>query len=668
VSELLRLTVYVMLLSPLVAFLVIALMSRRVGASGAEAVSIVMGAMSLLMALLLWYQVIILETPDGYATIYRWVDYEPSRIVMGIWVDHVSACTALIVTCIAWLVQIYSIGYMHEDVGYARYCALLSLFTGSMVVLVMSSNMLEMFFAWEIMSVVSYGLIGYWYEKKSATDAAFIAIIINRIGDCALLMGIILWRLWGGSWDVADILALSLHSPILQGLRADIVVGLMMVGVMSKSAQIPLHIWLPAAMAGPTPVSALLHAATMVAAGVFWAVRYSQIFILSPSLGGILMTIGAVGSLYTAARACMEDNLKYIMAYSTLSQLGIMTVAIGSGAYTLALFHFYTHAFTKALLFLVIGRISLKLDHQLSLSAMGGLLWRMPLMAFIMLCAGCSLVGIPPFSGFWSKEGIIFTLLAHKTWLSSGCAIMLIGSGGLCALYMLRMWKHIFLGTSPGYVLHQGAYYTLSVPIILLTPASMGIGAYISTRLYDPLYWHIAATKEMLEHSIALQYYMQMFFTSSAYVGPQIVYQGSIIKQYSTWLLHGINTLSFHDMAGILSLCSIVCGGLCAWHLQRIMPYMDYPIRIYRTFFLTRKAVYPLIASELYAFSCRLARMDHAIFYEGVVSHVTGTITVITQRLQQRTQGSIGVYITHVLAAIGISTLAVVMQYYGGSM
>ena len=538
VSELLRLTVYVMILSPLMAAVLIALMLRRIGPSGAEAISIVMGAISLLMALLLSYQVMSLGTPDGYAMIYRWIDYEPSRIVMGIWVDHLTACMAFLVAFIAWLVQIYSIGYMHQDPGYGRYCALLNFFIGSMLVLVMSSNMLQMFFAWESISVASYGLIGFWYERKSASDAAFKAILINRCGDCALLIGIILWHMWGGSWEIMDIMRTKTYG--IGSFECNIVVGLMMVGIMSKSALMPWHIWLPDSMEGPTPISALLHAATMVAAGIFWGIRYSDIFLLAPFMGSLFMGLSATMAVIMGLKAGMENHIKRVLAYSTLSQLAIMATALGCRAYTLALFHIVTHACTKALLFLAIGKISYRLDHQLSLSAMGGLLRPMPFMACLVAISGAALAGMPPLSGFWSKEAITYILFAQDNLLADYCGYMICISSFLTAWYMMRLWKMVFWGKQISPITISWHVPTMTVPMFVLFIPCLCVGFYTRNIMYDPKYWHLAMPlgldiqlRAMWEHMV-LSTWQDPIYVSACYP----ILAGALWAWYGDRLYH----------------------------------------------------------------------------------------------------------------------------------
>lgn len=488
-TELLRLTVSIMLISPLMGAFIISLMSKRIGGKGSEAVGIVMSSISLLMALLLWYQIVSLEMPKGYSLIYRWVDTESWHVVMGVWVDRLSVCMAFMVSSISWLVQIYSVGYMRDDPGYARYFSLINVFTGAMLVLVMSSNMMEMFFAWEAMSVASYGLIGFWYERESASLAAFKAIMVNRLGDYGLLMGILLWGVWSGSWNVSDMLVWNASHVSMTMNQLYCVTGLMLLGIMSKSAQIPLHIWLPDSMEGPTPISALIHAATMVTAGVFWIIRFSTLFSQVPLVSCFLMIIGSVGALWMGMIACTRDDIKSVIAYSTLSQLGIMIAGCGIMAYNLVLFHVFTHACTKAMLFLAAGQVIYYMQHEQDMRQMGGLMNRLPITMVVMFLGSLSLVGIPPFSGFWSKDSIIHVMLHQADYVPVACAWLIILSGGFSAAYMTRLIKNVFFGSLRTEPLQSERMNGMLLVVLSFLLPSIFLGVWILPAMMDAGYW-----------------------------------------------------------------------------------------------------------------------------------------------------------------------------------
>lgn len=478
-SELLRLTVAIMLSAPLIASLVIAMMHKRLGPKGSEAVSIVMGAISLLMSLLLWYQVISLESVGGYAALYNWIEIFDVRVILGIAIDRLSVCVAFLVSSIAWLVQIYSIGYMHNDPGYARYFGLLSFFTASMLVFVMSSNMLEMFFAWEAMSVASYGLIGFWNEKLSSANSAFITFVLNRLGACSLLIGILLWSLCGGSWDVQ-----KFH--MVDSKYLDIIVFLMLIGVFSKSAQMPFHVWVVESTSSPITVSAFINSSTMIAMGIFWILRFHKMFLHIQYINDFLLVTGCFTALYMSIMSCGEKNIKRILAYLSISQIGFIIAAAGIGAYNLVLFHLLTNAFGQVLLWLSVGQIMHYTQEQ-DISMMQGLYQKLPLTLLSMCLAVLSLTGVLPFSGGISKHAIILSVAKYSQ-IAYFLSFILVLASIVTSWRMFNLLYKVFFGVLLNRQ-RKESLFSMNIVVLLLFIPCLFLGFWILDIMLDSQYW-----------------------------------------------------------------------------------------------------------------------------------------------------------------------------------
>ena len=350
-------------------------------------------------------------------TVYNWAIIGTLNFEIGFLVDKLTAVMLVVVNFVSLMVHIYTIGYMSGDTGYKRFFCYISLFTFAMHMLVMSNNFLQLFFGWEAVGVVSYLLIGFWYKKNSAVHANLKAFLVNRVGDFGFLLGIGLVVAYAGSLDFSEVFsnAKSLSDTTIGffGFEFDLLFLMcccLFIGAMGKSAQIPLHVWLPDSMEGPTPISALIHAATMVTAGIFMVVRLSPIFELSQNALSIIFIIGGFTAFFTGILGMFQNDIKRIVAYSTLSQLGYMTVALGCSAYSLAIFHLVTHAFFKALLFLGAGSVIIGMHHEQDIRKMGGLFRYMPLTYSLMLIGSLSLMGIPFLSGFYSKDLILLAV------------------------------------------------------------------------------------------------------------------------------------------------------------------------------------------------------------------------------------------------------------------
>jgi NADH-quinone oxidoreductase subunit L len=446
--------------------------------------------------------------------LYTWIASGDFRVSIGFLIDQLTAVMLVVVTTCSTLIHIYSAGYMHGDKGYYRFFSYLSLFTFSMLMLVMANNFLQLYLGWEAVGLCSYFLIGFWYEKKSASDAGKKAFIVNRFGDFGFGIGVIMIFLTLGTLHYTPVFA-SVNSLIgqtvtihLLGLEFDLITFialLLFCGAVGKSAQLPLHVWLPDAMEGPTPVSALIHAATMVTAGVFMVARCNPIFSLSPVAMNTVAVVGAVTALFAATIGLVQNDIKRIIAYSTVSQLGYMFLACGVGAYTAGVFHLYTHAFFKALLFLCAGSVMHAMAGELDLQKMGGLRKYMPWTYRTMFIASLSIAGIPGLAGFFSKDEILW--LAYSGPSPVGKFVWAIGTvvAFLTAFYSFRLIFLTFHGKFRGtheqeHHLHESPK-VMTIPLMLLCvgaiasgwvgiPHLLGGGAHF-TEIMKPVLGHI---------------------------------------------------------------------------------------------------------------------------------------------------------------------------------
>jgi len=384
-------------------------------------------------------------------TLYTWMVVGGLKMEIGFLVDGLTAMMMCVVTFVSLMVHIYTIGYMEEDEGYNRFFSYISLFTFSMLMLVMSNNMLQLFFGWEAVGLVSYLLIGFWFNKPTAIFANMKAFLVNRVGDFGFILGIGLIAAFAGTLNyteafakTADLAALNL--PGTEWMLVTVICICLFIGAMGKSAQFPLHVWLPDSMEGPTPISALIHAATMVTAGIFMVARMSPLFELSDTALNLVMVIGAITALFMGFLGLIQNDIKRVVAYSTLSQLGYMTVALGASAYSVAVFHLMTHAFFKALLFLGAGSVIMGMHHNQDIRWMGGVRKYMPITWITSLLGSLALIGTPLFSGFYSKDSII-EAVAESTLPAAGFAHFAVLAGVfVTAFYSFRMYFLVFHG------------------------------------------------------------------------------------------------------------------------------------------------------------------------------------------------------------------------------
>ena len=384
-------------------------------------------------------------------TIYTWMVVGDLKMEVGFLIDSLTAMMMCVVTFVSLMVHIYTIGYMEEDEGYNRFFSYISLFTFSMLLLVMSNNLLQLFFGWEGVGLVSYLLIGFWYKKPTATFANMKAFLVNRIGDFGFLLGVGLTAAYTGTLNYAEIFAKTseLSAMTLPGtdwMLVTVICICVFIGAMAKSAQFPLHVWLPDSMEGPTPISALIHAATMVTAGIFLVARMSPLFELSDTALNFILIIGAITALFMGFLGIIQNDIKRVIAYSTLSQLGYMTVALGASAYSVAVFHLMTHAFFKALLFLAAGSVIIGMHHNQDIRWMGRVRKYMPITWMTFLLGSLALIATPLFSGFYSKDSIILAVEASTLPAAQWAYYAVMAGVFVTAFYSFRLYFLVFHG------------------------------------------------------------------------------------------------------------------------------------------------------------------------------------------------------------------------------
>tara|TARA_X000000950_G_C13920316_1_gene663040 strand:- start:6768 stop:8717 length:1950 start_codon:yes stop_codon:yes gene_type:complete len=470
-------------LAPLLGALMAGLLGEKLGPKNTHRFTIGMVTISLLGALYLSSIFIIHSSDPIFAKLFTWIDSNTFIIEIGIYLDALSVIMMLVVAFVSLLVHIYSIGYMAGDEGYCRFFSYVSLFTFAMFALVGAQNFAQLFFGWEGVGVVSYLLIGYYFTKPSAVNGGLKAFLVNRIGDLGLLIAIALIFYYVGALDYPTVI------PMLEKFDQDILyLGLfeingltliaftLLVGAMGKSAQIPLHVWLPESMEGPTPISALIHAATMVTAGVFLICRMSPIFDYSPAVLNLILIIGSTGALFLGLVGIVQNDIKRIVAYSTLSQLGYMIAATGASAYTAAMFHLLMHAFFKALLFLCAGSVIVAMHHEQNIQNMGGLRRELPITFVCSLIGTLSLVAFPFTSGFYSKDSIISAV--HHCYLpaASYAYMCLLLGAGATSIYSFRSLFLTFFGKKRFTGAVSEPKWQITFPLIVLAIPSLFLG------------------------------------------------------------------------------------------------------------------------------------------------------------------------------------------------
>jgi NADH-quinone oxidoreductase subunit L len=505
------------------------------------------------------------------ATIYEWMQIGSLKMEIGFMIDGLTAMMMCVVTFVSLMVHLYTIGYMEEDAGYNRFFAYISLFTFSMLMLVMSNNLLQLFFGWEAVGLVSYLLIGFWYNKPTAIFANMKAFLVNRVSDFGFILGIGLIVAYTGSLNYTEIFAkaselgaMGFANPFggADWMLVTVICICLFIGAMGKSAQFPLHVWLPDSMEGPTPISALIHAATMVTAGIFMVSRMSPLFEMSDTALNFIMVIGAVTALFMGFLGIIQNDIKRVIAYSTISQLGYMTVALGASAYSVAVFHLMTHAFFKALLFLAAGSVIMGLHHNQDIRWMGGVRKYMPITWITFLLGTLALIGTPLFSGFYSKDSIIETV-HFSTLPGAGFAYFAVLAGVfVTSFYSFRLYFLVFHGKerfdqNPD--AHHGdddhghghgdskpheTPWVVTVPLILLAIPSVAIGFLtIGPMLFGDFF------KDAIYTNAALHPAFSMF--AEEFHGPLAM------------ALHAFSTAPFWLALG---------GAVSAWYMYLINP------------------------------------------------------------------------------------------------
>ncbi len=436
-------------LAPLAGAIVAGFFGKLVGRRGAHVVTI----LGVLIAFILSAGVLkdVIDGARFNATIYEWMVLGGLKMEVGFMIDGLSAMMMCVVTFVSLMVHVYTIGYMEDDPGYQRFFSYISLFTFSMLMLVMSNNFLQLFFGWEAVGLVSYLLIGFWYTRPTAIFANMKAFIVNRVGDFGFILGIGLIVAYAGTLNYGEAFAkggelAKLGFPGTDWMLITVICICLFIGAMGKSAQFPLHVWLPDSMEGPTPISALIHAATMVTAGIFMVARMSPLFELSDTALSFILVIGAITALFMGFLGIIQNDIKRVVAYSTLSQLGYMTVALGASAYSVAVFHLMTHAFFKALLFLAAGSVIIGMHHDQDIRNMGGLRKYMPITWITSLLGSLALIGTPLFSGFYSKDSIIEAVHKSDLWGAQFAYWAVVAGVFVTAFYSFRMYFLVFHG------------------------------------------------------------------------------------------------------------------------------------------------------------------------------------------------------------------------------
>jgi NADH-quinone oxidoreductase subunit L len=607
---------------PLAAFIINILFGKDFLGVRADLVSIIAVCASAVVALYTLYDVAKLgNTYDK--DLYTWIVSGNFKVSIGFLIDQLTSIMLIVVTVCGSLITIYSAGYMHGDPGYPRFFAYLSLFTFFMLMLVMGNNFLQLYFGWEGVGLCSYFLIGYWYEKKSASDAGKKAFIVNRFGDFGFGLGVIIIFLTFGTLHYSQVFepetiktmvgqTVSIYGLVIS--LPTLIALLLFCGAIGKSAQLPLHVWLPDAMEGPTPVSALIHAATMVTAGVFLVARCSPIFNLSETALIVVALTGGITALFAATIGLVQNDIKRIIAYSTVSQLGYMFLACGVGAYAAGIFHLYTHAFFKALLFLCAGSVMHAMGGELNLQKMGGLRKYMPWTYLTMLLGSLSISGIPGFAGFFSKDEILWLAYAGES--PVGKIVFVLGAIGafITAFYSFRLIYLTFHGKFRG--THEQEHHLHESPKVMIIPLMLlAVGA-----------------------------------VAAGWVGiPKLLGGGGHILHYLEAVpgiehphLHATHSEEIIVMG--LSILIAVLGILCATYIY--LKRLDIPVRLARNF----APIYNLLFNkyyfdEIYAFlfirptlwvaDHILVRITDGKFIEGVVNGVPKSIGDFSQSLRK---------------------------------
>jgi NADH-quinone oxidoreductase subunit L len=578
-------------LAPLLGAIIAGFFGKLIGRSGAHWVTIIGVTISMIASFFIFVDVRQGHSFSG--PVYTWITTASDpAFQIGFLIDPLSTMMMLVVTFVSLMVHVYTIGYMHDDPGYTRFFSYISLFTFSMLMLVMSNNFLQLFFGWEAVGLVSYLLIGFWYTRPTAIFANLKAFLVNRVGDFGFLLGIALILMYGGSLDYAPVFGNAGEIakktieifPGAQWSLMTVICILLFVGAMGKSAQFPLHVWLPDSMEGPTPISALIHAATMVTAGIFMVARMSPLFELSTTALSFVLIIGAITAFFMGLLGLAQNDIKRVVAYSTLSQLGYMAVGLGASAYAASMFHLMTHAFFKALLFLAAGSVIIAMHHEQDMRKMGGLRKYMPVTYWTAVIGSLALCGIPPFAGFFSKDSLIEAVELSTTPGARIAYAAVLSGVFVTALYTFRMLFMTFHGPERfrqhdghGHMEHDHAHgdhhgatphespWVVWVPLVLLAIPSVYAGwDYIEPVLFGGYFGDSIVVRE--PHTV-------------------LVKMGEEFHGVPAFVLHGLTAAPFW-----LALAGIVA----AWFFYLLRP--ELPAKIAGA----ARPLYQLLANKYY--------------------------------------------------------------------
>ncbi len=659
-------TLYLIIaLTPLLGCLLAGLFGNQIGRRGAHTATISGVAVSALLSAYVLY---------GFATgtrakfdenVYTWLTMGSVDFSVGFLVDSLTAMMMVVVTSVSLMVHIYTIGYMHdEETGYQRFFSYISLFTFSMLMLIMSNNFIQLFFGWEAVGLVSYLLIGFYFKRDSAIFANLKAFLVNRVGDFGFLLGIgLVLAYFGGSLRYADVFAYLPNVAGMQFLGTDLITVtclLLFVGAMGKSAQFPLHVWLPDSMEGPTPISALIHAATMVTAGLFMVSRMSPMYEMSTTALSFIMIIGAITALFMGFLGTIQNDIKRVIAYSTLSQLGYMTVALGVSAYSIAMFHVMTHAFFKALLFLAAGSVIIGMHHDQDMRNMGNLRKYMPITWLTMLLGNLSLIGTPLFSGFYSKDSIIEAVHASNLTGSGFAYFAVLASVFVTAFYAFRQYFIVFHGKerwrevkhdahhhhddehhhglSPNDNPHESPW-VVTLPLVLLAIPSVIVGALtIKPLLYGD------------------------FFKDVIYVN----HEAHPVMSKMAEEFHGVFGMVTHSLATPV-LYLAIAGVVSAWFLYVKAPHL--PAKIAQAFapiykLLDNKYYLDVIYFNVFAKGSRALGQffwkigDTMIIDNGIVNGSAKLVGAVATQIRKAQTGFIYTYAAVMVAGVLVLVVA----------
>ncbi|MDV6347886.1 NADH-quinone oxidoreductase subunit L [Nitrosomonas sp. Is35] len=539
-------------LAPLIGAIIAGLFGRFIGPTWSHRATIGLVFVSLVASIIIFLDV--LEGNSYNGSVYTWLISGETRFEVGFLIDQLTATMMVVVSLVSLMVHIYTIGYMHDDPGYQRFFSYISLFTFSMMMLVMSNNFLQLFFGWEAVGLVSYLLIGFWYTRPTAIYANLKAFLVNRVGDFGFLLGIALVLMHFGTLDYASVFA---QAPGIVDEKVELVPGmpwlvitliciLLFVGAMGKSAQFPLHVWLPDSMEGPTPISALIHAATMVTAGIFMVARMSPLFELSDIALTTILIIGGITTLFMALVAVVQNDIKRVVAYSTLSQLGYMTVALGASAYSAAIFHLMTHAFFKAVLFLGAGSVIIAMHHEQNMQKMGGLKSYMPITYLTMFIAALASAGVPGFSGFFSKDAIIEAVHFANIPGAGFAYFCVLATVFVTALYTFRLIFMTFHG-KPRMDKHTKDHlhespWVVTLPLMVLAVPTIAAGWFIGPIVFGDYFNNVIHVLPQHDAIVKLGAEFTGIFGMMLHALSTIPFWLSVAGIFTAWFLYNVRT------------------------------------------------------------------------------------------------------------------------------